>query len=163
MFLCGPASLWETVLLISCVFLRAFTAAECWSCEQLRWTSPKYIIWCERPACPKQLCLLHTPLAPAAMSRPARTRTHTHTHSLPKSLLHLATFHPNDGHYHFSITFAGLSCCFSGVLYCIVKFKEYAPKHYEPNIIWFKYYHLIHPERFKMHFYNTIIQFYLCF
>ena len=78
----GPASLCETVILITCVFLRAFSRR--W--VLIMWTAEvdiaktHYLMW-ERPACPKQLCLLHTPLAPAAESRPARTHTHTHTHT----------------------------------------------------------------------------------
>lgn len=52
---------------------------------------------------------------------------HTHTHSLPKSPLHLASFQPNDGHYHFSITFAGLNCSISGVLCYFRKLKNIQP------------------------------------
>lgn len=113
---------WKTVILITCVVLRACWVLIVWTAE-VDIAKTHYLMW--EASLSKAVVFITHSLAPAALSQPART--HTHTHSLPKSPLHLASFQPNDGHYHFSITFAGLNCSISGVLCYFRKLKNIQP------------------------------------
>lgn len=114
---------WKTVILITCVVLRACWVLIVWTAE-VDIAKTHYLMW---EASLSKAVVFITHSSGTCCIESACQDTHTHTHSLPKSPLHLASFQPNDGHYHFSITFAGLNCSISGVLCYFRKLKNIQP------------------------------------
>lgn len=128
-----PPSLWEPVILIvflwehfSWVLISGTAEVDIARTRYLMWEASlsKAVVFIKHSSgtCCSELACQHPPI---------NTPTHKHTCSLPKFPLHLATFRPNDGHYHFSVTCAGLG---GAVLWNL----KYANKHCKPSIISFK-------------------------